>query len=179
MTNPKPQIADDEKLTSVMFYTSHSLIWGQVLSKQAIRVSTWLLTDMAPSYLKIYDAQHIMIGGAHPPTPIKSPILFLQISNINAYHLMAPSSETLDYDPNEPNRKMVPTTAFLGYFQFDGFSRMADFTNMDNYLSAAKAEFIPLYESKMSCPLVPSIKGVQTPMVLVRQKRVEFAANEN
>jgi hypothetical protein len=179
MTNPKPQIADDEKLTSAMFYTSHSLIWGQVHSKQAIRVSTWLLTDMAPGYLKIFDAQHIMIGVAHTPVPVKSPVLYLQINNINAYHLMPPSSEALDYDPNEPNRKMVPTTGFVGYFQFDGFSRMAEFTNMDNYLSAAKAEFIPLYESKMICPLVPSIKGIQAPMVLLRQKRVEFSVNEN
>jgi hypothetical protein len=179
MTNPQHQIAEDEKLTSVMFYTSHSLIWGQVLSKQAIRVSTWLLTDMAPSYLKLYDAQHMVIGGAHPLAPVKSSILYLQINNINAYHLMAPSSEPLDYDPDEPNRKMIPTTAYMGYFQFEGFSRMAEFTNMENYLSAAKAEFIPVYNSQMTCPMVPSIKGIQAPMVLVRQKRVEFSAKED
>ena len=157
-----------------MFYTSHGMVWGQVYSKQAIRVSTWLLTDMVPSYLKIFDAQQLLIGGSQTQTPIKAPILYLQINNINAYHLMPPVEEPVDYDPNEPNRKMVPTTGFIGYFRFDGFSRMADFTNMDNYLGAAKADFIPLYDSKVTCPLVPSIKGIQAPLVLLRQKSVIF-----
>ena len=31
-----PQLADDEKLTPVMIYTSHSLVWGQLFSKEAI-----------------------------------------------------------------------------------------------------------------------------------------------
>jgi len=167
-------LADDDKLTPAMFYTNHGIIWGQVFSKQAIRVSTWLLTDMVPSYIKIIEAQQLLIGGSQTQAPIKTPILYLQINNINAYHLMPPVEEPVDYDPNEPNRKMVPTTGFIGYFRFDGFSRMADFTNMDNYLGAAKADFIPLYDSKMTCPLVASIKGIQAPMVLLRQERVIF-----
>ena len=168
------QIAADDKLTLTMFYTSHSMIWGQVLSKQAIRVSTWLLTDMAPSYIKVFDAQQLMIGGAQAQAPIKTSVLYLQIQNINAYHLLPPVSEPVDYDSHEPNRKMVPTTAFVGYFRFDGLSRMATFTDMDNYLAAAKAEFIPLYDTKMTCPLFHAIKGPQVPMVLLRQKRVLF-----
>ncbi len=176
--NSSHQLAADDKLTPAMFYTTHGMVWGQVHSKQAIRVSTWLLTDMVPSFIKILDAQQLFIGGTQTQAPLKTPVLFLQINNINAYHLMPPVLEPPDYDPNEPNRKMVPTTGFIGPFRFDGFSRMADFTNMENYLGAAKAEFIPLYDSKMTCALVPSIKGIQAPMVLLRQKRVIFHSAE-
>jgi len=172
------QLAADDKLTPAMFYTNHGMVWGQVYSKQAIRVSTWLLTDMVPSYIKILDAQQLLVGGAQTQPPIKTPILYLQINNINAYHLMPPVLEPPDYDPDEPNRKMVPTTGYIGYFRFDGLSRMAEFTIMDNYLGAAKADFIPLYDCKMTCPLVPSIKGIQAPMVLLRQNCVIFYVEE-
>lgn len=177
-TSPShPQIGDNDKLTATMFYTTNSMIWGQVLSKKPIRVSTWLLTDMAPNYLTIYDAQALIIGG-HKPVSLKFPVLHLQIFNVNAYHLIPPASEPPDYDPDEPNRKMVPTTAIIEHFRFDGFTRMAAFSNANNYLAAAKAEFVPIYDARMTCPLVPSIKGVQTPMVLLRQHRVMFAMEE-
>ena len=176
--NTHHQIAEDEKLTPAMFYTSHSMIWGNVFSKKAIRINTWLLTDMVPSYIKIFDAQQLLIGGAQQIAPIKLPVLYLQVHNINAYHLMPPVEEPVDYDPDEPNRKMVPTTGFMGYFRFDGFSRMADFTNIDNYLGAAKAEFIPIYDCKTTCPIVPSIKGIKANMMLLRQDRIIFSAEE-
>jgi len=176
-TPSHPQLADDDKLTATMFYTANSMIWGNVLSKKPIRVSTWLLTDMAPNYLTIFDAQVLIIGGSKPAS-LKFPILHLQIHNINAYHLIPPASEPPDYDPNEPNRKMVPTTAIIEPFRFDGFTRMASFSTSDNYLAAAKAEFITIYDARMTCPLVPSIKGVQTPMLLLRQHRVMFAMEE-
>ena len=174
MTEPTlPQIAEDEKLTPAMFYTADSMVWGQVLSKKPIRVSTWLLTDMAPNYIKIFNAQMLIVGGQKPAT-LKFPTLHLQIQNINAYHLLPPVDEPPDYDPDEPNRKMVPTTAVVGPFRFDGTTRMAAFSAADNYLSAAKATFLPIYDARMTCPLVPSIKGAQVPMVLLRQHRVMF-----
>jgi len=121
----------------------------------------------------------LMIGGAQIPAPVKFPVLYLQINNVNAYHLLPPASEPPDYDPDEPNRKMVPTTAMVGHFRFDGLTRMAAFSAADNYLAAAKAAFIPIYDSQMTCPLFPSIKGMKTPMVLLRQHRAMFAmANE-
>ena len=176
---PGIELAADEKLTPVMIYTSHSMIWGQLYSKQAIRVSTWLHTEMVPTYFKIYEAQMLLVSGGQTQAPIKLPVIYLHTKNINAFHLMPPFAEGADYDPDEPNRKMVPTAAFIGAFRFDGFTRMADFSTMDNYLGALKAEFTTIYDITMTCPLVPSIKGIKSPMVLLRQERVLFSANEN
>ena len=134
---------------------------------------------MAPAYLKIFNAQVLLVGGSQSLAPIKKPIIHLQTKGINAFHLMPPNDEGADYDPDEPNRKMVPTTAYLGYFQFDGFSRMATFTDMDNFLGAAKGEYITIYDVTMTSPMVPSIKGVKAPMLLLRQERVVFSADES
>ena len=178
-TSFTPQIADDEKITPIMVYTSHGMVWGDLFSKKAIRVSSWLLTDMAPAYLKIYNAQILLVGGSQSRAPTKQPVLYLQTKGINAFHLMPPNEEGADYDLDEPNRKMVPTTAYAGYFRFDGFSRMASFTIMDNFLGAAKGEYITIYDITMTSPMVPSIKGIKAPMILLRQERVMFAVNED
>ena len=173
-----PQLEDDDKLTPVMIYTSHSMVWGQAFSKQAIRVSTWLNTDMAPTYIKIINGQLLQVGGSTPQAPIKYPILHLQTRSINAFHLMPPLTEGADYDPDEPNRKMVSVSAYVGYFRFDGFARMAEITNIDNLLGAAKGEYITFYDITMTSPQIPSIKGIKAPMVLLRQARVTFAVKE-
>ncbi|MFC1997182.1 hypothetical protein ACFLXI_06195 [Chloroflexota bacterium] len=177
-TSFSPRLGDDDKLTPVMIYTSHSMVWGQAFSKQAIRVSTWLYTEMAPTYMKIYNAQQLMVGGSNSPVPVKRPVLHLQTRGINAFHLMSPFSEGADYDPDEPNRKLVTVSAYVGYFRFDGFARMAEMTTMDNYLGAAKGEYISIYDIKMTCPLIPSIKGIKAPMVLLRQSCITFTGDE-
>jgi hypothetical protein len=176
-TTISPQLSDDEKLTPVMIYTSNKMVWGQVFSKQAIRVSTWLFTEMAPTYMKIYNAQLLLVGGSGANLPIKHPILNLQTSGINAFHLMPPFAEGVDYDSDEPNRKFEPLSAYINNFRFDGFARMANLTTMDNFLGAAKGEFITIYDCNMVCPLVPSIKGIKAPMALLRQKHVIFASD--
>ena len=177
-TSFSPQLGDDDKLTPVMIYTSHNMVWGQVFSKQAIRVSTWLFTDMAPTYIKIYNAQLLMVGGSNSLAPVKHPVIHLQTSAINAFHLMPPFAEGADYDPDEPNRKLVPVSAYIGYFRFDGFARMAEMSRMDNFLDAAKGKYITIYDVTMKCPLIPSIKGIKAPMVLLRQERVTFTGDE-
>ena len=154
------------------------MVWGQAFSKQAIRVSSWLQTEMAPAYMKVYNAQLLLVSGSSSPTPINHPILHLQTSGINAYHLMPPFAEGADYDPNELNRKLVPVSAFLGYFRFDGFARMSEITSMEKFLGAAKGTFISIYDITMTCPLIPSIKGIKAPMVLLRQKQVIFTGDE-
>ena len=177
-TSFTPQLGDDDKLTPIMAYTSLSMVWGQVFSKQAIRVSTWLYTEMAPTYMKIYNAQLLIVGRSDTPTPAKYPVLHLQTRGIIAFHLMPPFAEGVDYDPGEPNRKMVPVSAFIGYFRFDGSARMAEFTSIDNFLGAAKGDYITIYDVTMTCQLIPSIKGIKAPMVLLRQSHVTFTGDE-
>ncbi len=91
---------------------------------------------------------------------------------------MPPIIEGVDYDPDEPNRKMVSVSAYVGYYRFDGLARMAEITTIDNLLGAAKGEYIIIYDITMTCPLIPSIKGIKAPMVLLRQSRVTFAVEE-
>jgi hypothetical protein len=81
----------------------------------------------------------------------------------------------MDYEPDEPNRVMLPIIAGIGHFHFDGQLRMSGQTDLDNYLNATKGEYLPLYNANMTCPVQPSLTGIYAPMVLVRQDIAMFS----
>ena len=167
--------ADDEKLTAAMMYTPQKLIWGQLISKQAIRVSTWMQTGMAPTYMSIVNAHVMIFGIGQSPKTIQLPRLHIQTGQIIAYHLMPPASEAPYYDINEPNRKMDPATAFVGVFRFDCTIRIAQQSKLDIFLGVAKGDFMPIFDMHMSCPVMPSLKGIHAPFALVRQAAAIFS----
>ena len=166
--------ADDEKLNSVMIYTPQKLIWGQLISKKAVRVSTWMQMGMAPTYMCMTDTQTMIFGAGQSTKTLKSSILHIQTRQIIAYHLLPPSSEAPYYDINEPNRKMAPATAFVGGFRFDCTIRMAQQSKLDIFLGVAKGDFLPIFDVLMSCPVMPSLKGIRAPFALVRQEAAMF-----
>lgn len=166
---------DDEKLIPVMIYTPQKLIWGQLIAKQAIRVSTWMQMGMAPTYMSVADAQTMIFGAGQSTKTLQSSVVHVQTRQIIAYHLLPPASEAPYYDINEPNRKMEPTTAFVGIFRFDCTIRIAQQSELSIYLGVAKGTFLPIFDVLMSCPVLPSLKGIRAPFALVRQDAAIFA----
>ncbi len=171
------KLQDGDKVTVVMSYTLNSVAWGEVITKEAIRVSTWLRTPMAPQYVTLFDAKLILTGGAqHPPQSFRE--LHVPTAQIIAFHLVPPAHETLDYDPQEPMRKMEATTALVGSFRFDGCIRMSTQTSLERYLDVAKETFTPLYEVDISQPTAPGIHALHVPYVLIRREMVTFSTRD-
>ena len=57
-------LAADEKSSLVMVYTRTLLMRGELVTKQGVRVSTWLRTDGAPEYLHVINAQVLNFMGS-------------------------------------------------------------------------------------------------------------------
>jgi hypothetical protein len=95
---------------------------------------------------------------------------------IEAFHLLPPASEPLDYDPTEPNRRMQPVTALLGSFRMDGSLRLSTQSNLTKFLDIARETFTPLYDSQVSNPHIPSIGTLSVPYLLVRMDSCVFTS---
>jgi hypothetical protein len=52
--------------------------------------------------------------------------------------MIPPHQDPVDYDPNEPNRMMVPVSAMVGSFRFDGMLRMSTQSNLFTFLEVIK-----------------------------------------
>lgn len=164
------------KATPVMAYTGTQFIWGEVVSVEAIRVSTWLRTQAVPKFLHFLDAQVLSFNAGGGLKPVHFHEFFLPSAHVLAFHLKPPLQDPLDYDPNEPMRKMEPVTALVGNFRFDGYLRMSTQTNLERFLEVAKESFISMYDIQISHPAIPALSGLRTPFSLIRMESVSFSA---
>lgn len=168
-------VAADEKVTPVAVYTMTGLAIGKLITKEQVRVSTWLRTDMAPTYLSLYQARFLSLAGSEAGTSLAFAELHVPTAQTLAFHLLPPASDPLDYDPNEPHRKMEPTSAILGFFRCDGFVRMSTHSVLGQYLEVTKESFVPIYDVEISNLAIPSLKPIRVSYALIRQGATLFA----
>ncbi len=167
---------ENEKITPCMVYLPMRLIWGNLISKKGIRVETWLKMTLLPDYLTFLDAQMLIFGG---PKPVRQSYaeIYAPLSEILAYHLLPPALQhiEMDYDPNEPNRKMEPTTVYTSVFRFDGYKRISTLGDFSTAIATSKEVFTPLYDVTVSHPIASTMKPLSVPYLLLRHANATYA----
>jgi hypothetical protein len=164
-----------DKLSSVIIYTSDMLVMGDVVTKEAVRVSTWLRTASIPQFICIFDAKLLQLGGG-APRQLSFDELRLPSAQVNAFHLKPPAQDALDYDPNEPMRQMLPVSALIGSFRFDGVLRMSTQTNLNRFLDVAKEVFVSMYDITITNPSLSNMGPMRIPFALLRMACAQFAS---
>jgi hypothetical protein len=176
-TSSKPyKLTNDDKATAVMIYTPNSLLVGEVVTKSVIRVSTWLRTPMVPQFITLYSAQVLDLSAGSNPKSLSFQELFLPSALISAFHMRPPASDPLDYDSNEPMRKMEPVTVLVGAFRFDGSVRMSSQTSLESYLDVIKEAFTSIYDIQVTPLNIPGMKPFRVPFALLRRDMVIFSS---
>ncbi|MBV6397039.1 MAG: hypothetical protein HFACDABA_02643 [Anaerolineales bacterium] len=166
-------LATDEKVTPVMAYTQDSLIRGEAVTKQPVRVSTWFRTEGAPDYLHIYNVQWVTItGGALKP--LTFPETFVPLDTIIGFHILPPQADPLDYDEREANRVNAPLSVLMGRLLVKGRMRVSPQTDIGTSLSISHTKWMSLYESEITSPHLSQMPAMQVPMLIVRPKAVTF-----
>ncbi|GIV66235.1 MAG: hypothetical protein AB1457_01445 [Chloroflexota bacterium] len=172
MTTPEKHTikpAPDEKVVPLMVYLPGKFLWGEVVVKEAIRVSTWLRTNVAPEVLTLFNAKMLFPAGGTKPKPISHTQLSIFANQIIAYHLIPPHQESPDFDPTEPNRIMEPVTLWVDTFRFDGHLRLSALSSVSKYLDVTREAFTSLYDVEISNPLLPDLGILKVPYLIVRQ----------
>ena len=176
-TNPPPipsGLASDDKLTPVMIYTETSLIRGQAVTKENVRVNIWLRTQGAPEFIHLKNAQVISYTGPGPLQPVTFIDYFLPTGQVLGFHTLPPANETLDYDETEKNRKMEPISALIGNFRVAAHMRMSSLMNLGTNLEVSRIVFLSLYDVEITNPYIPGMGVVKAPMMLVRMSHVSY-----
>jgi hypothetical protein len=169
-------LAPDEKTTPIMIYTQNSILRGEVVTKEGVRVSTWLRTQGAPRYVHLLKASTMQFNGT--PKSMSFPEVFIPIELIIAMHLAPPHSDGVDYDPQEANRAMLPIAAGVGTFQFKGLIRVSAQSGIGPTLELSRVPWMSLYELEITNPSLPQMPALHTPMAIVNPVQVYFARLE-
>ncbi|MBI5505176.1 MAG: hypothetical protein HY899_10275 [Deltaproteobacteria bacterium] len=166
-----------DKVTAVAVYTAQSLLIGELVTREAVRVSTWLRTLGLPDYAALYGVTMLRFLGTGEPQVLRLPELYFPMGQVIALHLAPPATDPLDYDPTEQNRKFELVSALAGPFRFDGSLRMPGHLTLTRQMELLRDPFTMLYDVAVSSAFQP-MGVVQTSMVLLRPSAFTFAARK-
>lgn len=172
------KLAAGEKTTLVMAYTDMTLVRGEVISTENIRVNTWLRTAGVPEFMHILKPQVLLFGSGSVKT-FSYPEIFLPVARLIGFHPVLPADNPLDYAEDEKNRQMVPVTAIVGTFLLKGKLRISSLTGMASSIEMAHASWTSIYEVEITNPYLPQMPPLRIPMVLVSPKHVSLAPEES
>jgi hypothetical protein len=167
----------DEKISQVMIYTPYCLCWGEVVTKEVIRVSTWLRTNAAPDNVLLWKAR--VLTGQTGAKPVMFPELHIPVSQIIAIHLIPPAQHPLDYDSRDGLRREEPVTVLVGSYRFDGNLLIAQKSNLTKYIEITKEVFSSLYDVDVSYPMLTSMGKLKVPFLLFRYGDSLISSRDN
>lgn len=165
-------LASDEKSAMVMVYTHNSLVRGEVVIKESLRVSIWLRTQGIPNFIHLHNAQVILFGGT-PPKTLAYPELFVPTVDVFGFHIAPPEQDPVDYDPTEAKRMMQPVDLMIGTFLLKGKLRISTLTDVSTTLDVSRALWLSIYDADITNPYLPQF-NVHVPMLLVNPSHVNF-----
>lgn len=165
------KLSAEEKVSLVMAYTQTGLVRGEVVTRDSVRINTWLRTDSAPDYLRLFKAQWLQsVGGAVKPT--NQAELLLPVPMLLGFHLAPPAQESLDYNEREDNRVNKPVAIYMGLFVVNGNIRASAQTDLVNALQLSHSLWTSVYGAEISSPQIPQMPPMQIPMLVVRTAQV-------
>jgi hypothetical protein len=167
-------LAPDEKSTLVMVYTQNMLVRGEVVTKQGVRVSTWLRTQGVPEYIHLFKPSVLHLGSGTIKT-LNYAEIYVPVVTILAFHLAPPLTESLDYAEDETYRVMVPVTALPGTFQFKGSLRISSLASLSTSIELAHSSWLSLYNVDVTNHSMPQMPPIHVQLVLMNPKQISLA----
>ncbi|NIV39161.1 MAG: hypothetical protein GWN58_60015 [Anaerolineae bacterium] len=161
-------LAPDEKATQVMIGTADTLMWGDLVTKQAVRMSAYLNTT-ADDYVPLRDAKILYLAPREQTTPIERAVVHIRQEEILLFFVMH-DEEPL---PEETQtRRYEPIEAIIGSFQMEGSILKAPVSNVQNLLLVSKATYMPIYSATVRHVAKPWLGTFSSSFVQVRCERM-------
>jgi len=164
-----------ETATAMMFYTTDSLIWGNIIHHEEILPSRILVGVTIPEFISVYQAKILFTQPNFISKTISHSEVHIPSQKILGYHLMPPQIDQIDYDETEPNRKMAAITAYLGSFTVHGSIRISEITTVKSNLEVLKSEFTTLYNLEISHSHKKEMSPIRSNMGYFRVRANLFA----
>ena len=136
-------LAPDEKATQVMIGTAETLMWGNLVTKQAVRMSAYLNT-LADDFVPLHDAKVLFLAPKEQMAPIERTLVHVRQEEILLFFVIH-DEEPL---PEETQtRHYQPVEAIIGSFQIEGSILKAPISSVQNMLVVSKATYMPFYSA--------------------------------
>ena len=165
------ELKANEKATPVVVYTEDTLIHGEIVTRDIVRVNILMRTEGAPNYLHLLNAQII-----HPDNAtkiVKFAELFVPATEVIGFHIAPGTEVELDYDKHEENRRMQAVKVVMGSFFIDSKIRISTHTDLGTTLDVSRTAWLSLYEAQITNTYLVQM-NVPAEMILIRPEKISF-----
>jgi hypothetical protein len=142
-TEPSYTLAPDEKSTQVMVGTADTLIWGDLVTKEQVRMSVYLNT-LAESYVPLHDAKILFLAPREQTAPIERASIHIRQEEILLFFVMHDDEPLPD---ETETRKYEAVEAIIGPYQIEGSIVKAPISSLQNALLSSRATYTLIYNA--------------------------------
>lgn len=171
MSQQSYTLSPEEKTTQVMVGTPDLLLWGDLITKQQVRMSIFLNT-LAEDFVPLHKVKALFLAPSQQVAPVEKPTLFVKQEEILLF-LALHDTEPL---PDETEtRKYEPVEVLVGSYQIEGKLLKSPFSTLENMLMVTRATYLPIYDAKVRHVAKPWLGTFSASLVQVRRDRLLLA----
>jgi hypothetical protein len=157
-----------EKATQVMVGTPDLLIWGDLVTKEQVRLSGFLNT-LAEDFVPLYDAKALFLAPTQQVAPVDKAVIYVKLEEILFFYTMA----ELEPLPEESEvRRYEPVEFFIGSYRIEGSILKSPIATLLNLLLVTKDLYMPVYQAKISHVAKPWLGIFSASMLQLRRDRL-------
>jgi hypothetical protein len=151
-----------------MVGTSDLLIWGDLITKEQVRISGFLNT-LAEDFVALHDAKVLFLAPTQQVAPVDKAVIYVKLEEILFFYTMA----DLEPLPEESEvRHYEPVEFFVGSYRIEGSILKSPIATLLNLLLVAKDQYIPVYQAKISHVAKPWLGVFAASMLQLRRDRL-------
>jgi len=157
-----------EKATQVMVGTSDLLIWGDLVTKEQVRLFGFL-NVMAEDFVPLHNAKVLLLAPAQQAAPVDKAVIYIKLEEILFFYIMA-DQEPL---PEESDvRRYQPVEFFIGSYRIEGSILKSPIATLLNLLLVTKDMYMPVYQARISHVAKPWLGTFSARMLQLRRDRL-------
>jgi len=164
-------LKSDEKATQVMIGTADMLIWGDLVTKEHVRIFAFL-TTLAEDFVVVHDAKVLFLAPAQQVAPVDRALVYVKLEEILMFYSM---SEAVPLPEESEVRRYEPMEFIVGPFQIEGDMLKSPIASLQNVLLVSKDDYLPLYNAKVRHVSKPWLGTFSSSMVQVQRARLTVA----
>ena len=168
MTKQSYTLAQDEKAVQVMIGTADALVWGDLVTKEQVRMSAYLNT-LAEEYITLFDAKLLFLAPQEQMPPIERSSIHIRQKEILVFFVMH-DKEPL---PEETQtRHYEPIEGIVGSYQVEGNLLKPPISSLQNTLLVSKATYMPVYNATVRHVAKPWLGSFSSSLIHIRCERM-------
>ena len=161
-------LGPDEKSTQVMIGTADALIWGDLVTKEQVRMSTFLNT-LADSFVPLFDAKLLFLSPEEQKAPIQRASMHIAQEEILLFFVM----HDMEPPPEETEtRRYITAQIIAGSYQMEGAILKPPLSSIQNLLLVSKATYLPVYRATVCHIAKPWLGSFTSNLIQVRSERM-------